>query len=153
MSARELARVEVLGRVKAGTLPLVQAGPLLGVGYRQAKRLWRRFKRGGAKALRHRHAGVASNRGMSTKTRQRVLALIRQKYGGDLATRFGPTLVAEHLASEDGVDRRPRNAASLDAGGGAVEPPTEADAVSATASAQGALRRVSAARWQFPRLV
>jgi len=29
--------------------------------------------------------------------------LIRQKYSGDVATRFGPTLVAEHLASEDGL--------------------------------------------------
>ena len=47
--------------------------------------------------------GRASNRGTSAKTRQRVLALIRQKYSGDVATRFGPTLVAEHLASEDGL--------------------------------------------------
>ena len=32
-----------------------------------------------------------------------MLTLIRQKYSGDVATRFGPTLVAEHLASEDGL--------------------------------------------------
>ena len=75
----------------------------MGVSYRQAKRLWRVFKRGGAKALRHRQVGRASNRGTSTTTRQRVLRLIRQKYSGDVATRFGPTLVAEHLASEDGL--------------------------------------------------
>jgi hypothetical protein len=31
------------------------------------------------------------------------LALIREKYSGDIETRFGPTLAAEHLASEDGV--------------------------------------------------
>lgn len=103
MSGRELARVEVLGRVKAGSLALVDAATLMGVSYRQAKRLWQSFKRGGAKALRHRHAGRTSNRGTSTKTRQRALALIRQKYSGDVATRFGPTLVAEHLASEDGL--------------------------------------------------
>jgi transposase len=75
----------------------------MGVSYRQAKRLWRSFKRDGAKALRHQHAGRVSNRGTSIKTRQRVLALIRQKYSGDVAMRFGPTLVAEHLASEDGL--------------------------------------------------
>jgi len=103
MSARELTRVEVLGRVKAGSLRLVAAATLLGVSYRQAKRLWRSFQRGGAKALRHRHVGRASNRGTPAKTRQRVLALIRQKYSGDVGTRFGPTLVAEHLASEDGL--------------------------------------------------
>jgi transposase len=103
MSARELRRVEVLGRVKAGSLALVDAATLLGVSYRQTKRLWRSFKRGGAKALRHRQAGRASNRGTSSKTRQRVLALIRQKYSGEVEIRFGPTLVAEHLASEDGL--------------------------------------------------
>ena len=43
MSGRELARVEVLGRVKAGSLALVQAAVVLGVSYRQAKRLWRAF--------------------------------------------------------------------------------------------------------------
>jgi len=103
MSARELVRVEVLGRVKAGSLPLVAAATLLGVSYRQAKRLWRAFKRGGAPALRHGQAGRVSNRGITAQTRRRVLRLIREKYSGDVATRFGPTLVAEHLASEDGL--------------------------------------------------
>lgn len=103
MSARELTRVEVLGRVKAGSLPLVAAATVLGVSYRQAKRLWRSFRRGGAKALRHRQVGRVSNRGTPAKTRKRVLALIGQKYSGDVATRFGPTLAAEHLASEDGL--------------------------------------------------
>jgi len=32
-----------------------------------------------------------------------VLALIRQKYSGPVGERFGPTLAAEHLASEDGI--------------------------------------------------
>ena len=103
MSARELRRVEILGRVKAGTLRVIDAATVLGVSYRQAKRLWRRFRQGGAKALRHRQVGRPSNRGTSAKTRTRVLALIRQKYSGDVASRFGPTLVAEHLTSEDGL--------------------------------------------------
>lgn len=103
MSGRELGRVEVLGRVKSGSLAVTQAATLLGVSYRQAKRLWRQFKRGGAPALRHRHAGRTSNRGRPATLRRRVLTLIRQKYSGDVTTRFGPTLVAEHLASEDGL--------------------------------------------------
>jgi hypothetical protein len=32
-----------------------------------------------------------------------VLALIREKYSGGVEERFGPTLAAEHLASEDGL--------------------------------------------------
>ncbi len=103
MSVRELARVEALGRVKAGSLALVDAATVMGVSYRQAKRLWRWFKRGGAKALRHRHVGRVSNRGTLATTRQRVVRLIGEKYSGDVATRFGPTLAAEHLASEDGL--------------------------------------------------
>ena len=103
MSASELRRVEILGRVKAGTLRVVDAATVLGVSYRQAKRLWQRFRQGGAKALRHRQVGRPSNRGTAARTRQRVLALIRRKYTGDVASRFGPTLVAEHLASEDGL--------------------------------------------------
>lgn len=103
MSARELARVEVLGRVKAGTLQVREAATLLGVSERQAKRLWQRFKRGGAAALRHGQVGQPSNRGRPGAQREQVLRLIREKYSGDVDRRFGPTLVAEHLASEDGI--------------------------------------------------
>jgi transposase len=103
MSARELMRVEVLGRVKAKSLQLVEAATLLGVSYRQAKRLWRRFKRGGPKAIQHGAVGRPSNRGTPARRRHQVLALIRRKYSGEVTTRFGPTLIAEHLASEDGL--------------------------------------------------
>jgi hypothetical protein len=41
MSARELTRVEVLSRVKPGTLSLGSAATLLAVSYRQVKRLAR----------------------------------------------------------------------------------------------------------------
>ena len=87
-----------------GEQPVVgDATTLLGVSYRQAKRLWRRFARGGASALGHGQVGRASNRGTAVETRERVLALIRERYSGDVATRFGPTLMAEHLVSEDGL--------------------------------------------------
>ena len=101
MSAQELARVEVMSRVAAGTLRLGSAAAILSVSYRQAKRIWRRYRDGGARALMHGHAGRRSNRGWSEQTRARVLALVREKYSGDGRTRFGPTLAAEHLASED----------------------------------------------------
>jgi transposase len=103
MSARELRRVAVLGRVKAGTLSLQSAATLLGVSYRQAKRLWRRYRTGGGQALKHGNAGRRSNRARPTRERQRVLKLVRTKYGGAAGQRFGPTLAAEHLASDDGV--------------------------------------------------
>src|ERR687888_581249 len=103
MSAKELSRVEVMSRVATGTLRLRKAAYVIGVSYRQVKRIWRRYQEGGAAALMHRHVGRPSNRGRAEAQRARVLALIREKYSGDTTTRFGPTLAAEHLASEDGI--------------------------------------------------
>jgi len=103
MSAKELTRVGVLARVKAGTLTVKSAAVLLGVSYRQAKRVARRYRLGGAKGLRHGNAGRRSNHARPAAEHARVLALIRKKYGGAIDVRFGPTLAAEHLASEDGV--------------------------------------------------
>jgi len=103
MSGTELTRVEVLSRVEAGTLSLRSAAQLLGVSYRQVKRLARRYRAEGPSGLRHRSAGRASNHARSAKERERVLALVREKYSGPIDVRFGPTLAAEHLAREDGV--------------------------------------------------
>jgi transposase len=103
MSARELTRVEVLSRVKAGTLSVGSAATLLAVSYRQAKRLARRYRAEGAKGLKHRSAGGASNHARPAAERARAMGLVRAKYSGPVGARFGPTLAAEHLASEDGV--------------------------------------------------
>lgn len=103
MSAKELRRVEVLGRVTAGTLTLISAATMLAVSYRQAKRLLRRYRAEGPTGLAHRSAGRASNRQTVAAIHDHALALIREKYSGDSASRFGPTLAAEHLASEDGL--------------------------------------------------
>ena len=101
MSTRELTRAGVLARVKAATLTLQAAATLMDVSYRQAKRLAARYRLKGAGGLRHGNAGRVSNRANSARTRTRVLRLIREKYGGAIDERFGPTLAAEHLASED----------------------------------------------------
>ena len=104
MSGKELGRVSILARVKAGTLTVRSAAVLLGVGYRQAKRLVRRYRAGGAKGLAHGAAGRRSNHARPLAERERILAVVRQKYSGSVDARFGPTLAAEHLASEDGIE-------------------------------------------------
>jgi transposase len=103
MSTRELKRAGVLARVKAETLSLRSAALVMEMSYRQAKRLYRRYRDEGAAGLTHRSAGRLSNRALATTVRDRVLRLIGDKYGGDVDERFGPTLAAEHLASEDGI--------------------------------------------------
>jgi transposase len=47
----------VLARVKSETLRLVDAAKMLEVSYRQAKRLWQRYREEGAKGLHHRTQG------------------------------------------------------------------------------------------------
>src|SRR5438309_4793259 len=103
MSQRELGRVEVLARVRSQQLRVVDAARLMRVSYRQAKRLWKRYREEGAAGLKHRSAGTSSHRAYERKFRRKVLHLVREKYGGPLGERFGPTLAAEHLASEDGL--------------------------------------------------
>ncbi|MEE9162044.1 MAG: ISNCY family transposase [Candidatus Neomarinimicrobiota bacterium] len=101
MSRRELQRVEVMARVGSEELKLVDAGKMVGLSYRQVKRLWRRYREEGPEGLKHRSAGRESNRAKSKKFRERVLRLVRKKYSGEVGERFGPTLAAEHLESED----------------------------------------------------
>jgi len=51
MSVKEVRRGEVLSRVKRRELKLDEAAQLLKVSYRQAKRLLRRYRAGGASSL------------------------------------------------------------------------------------------------------
>lgn len=106
MSGKEINRGVVLARVQRGELGLRGAAALLGVSYRQAKRLARRYREGGAVALVHGHVGRPSNHARPTLERSAVLALIGAEYGGTVARgpgqRFGPTLVAEHLWCDHG---------------------------------------------------
>jgi transposase len=103
MSSTELRRVEVLARVRSKQLGIVDASRLMRVSYRQAKRLWKRYRDEGPKGLKHRSAGRPSHHAHDSKFRRKVLQLVREKYGGPEGERFGPTLAAEHLASEDGL--------------------------------------------------
>jgi len=103
MSKAELGRVEVLARVRSGQLRLVDAAVVLRLSYRQSKRLWKRYREKGAAALKHGSAGRRSNRAYEGEFRNRVLERVREKYGGGVGERFGPTLAAEHLAAEDGL--------------------------------------------------
>ena len=103
LSRKELSRVEVMGRVTAGNLRLGEASELLELSYRQAKRLWARYRGRGAKALQHGNCGRTSNRAYPAKFRAAVLERVRTRYGD-----FGATLAAEHLATE--TERKMRGA-------------------------------------------
>ena len=97
MSGRERRRMVVLGEVKKGRMSLAEAGSQMRLSYRQAKRVWQRFKKSGDAGLVHRGRGRAGNRRKEGKLRQQVLDRYAQRYPD-----FGPTLAAEKLV-EDGL--------------------------------------------------
>jgi transposase len=72
---------------------------MLGLSYRQSKRIWARYRAGGAKALQHGNCGRVSNRAYGAEFRAVVLKQVQARYED-----FGSTLAAEHLASDDGLN-------------------------------------------------
>ena len=74
------------------------------MGYRQSKRIWRRYQDEGDAGLVHRLRGKASARRKPPALREQVLALCEaERYEG-----FGPTLMAEHrLKAKLVVDHEP----------------------------------------------
>ena len=58
MSAEELKRVQIMARVKAGGPKLSDAAEMLGIGYRQAKRIWGQYRKRGPDGLQHGNAAV-----------------------------------------------------------------------------------------------
>lgn len=98
MSKWDVNRAEILNAVVEEKVTLKYAAKRLRVSYRQAKRLLKRYREEGAAGIVHRNVGKHSHRKIDEKTRQRVLALHREKYSD-----FGPTLAAEKLLERDGI--------------------------------------------------
>ena len=96
MSRKERARLTVLVGVKGQELTLVQAAELMGVCYRQSKRIWQRYQAGGDAGLVHRLRGKPSVRRKPAALRAQVLARCAEERYAD----FGPTLMAEQLLKE-----------------------------------------------------
>src|SRR5438128_8966147 len=128
-----------MGRVKAGSLRLCEAAEMLGLSYRQSKRIWARYRAGGAKALQHGNCGRVSNRAYGTEFRAAVLKQVKTRYED-----FGPTLACEHLASDDGLQVHAETLRRWLREAGPVAETTAAQAVSSAAGTQSAFRRTGA---------
>ena len=81
--------------MKFGQLSLNQASALLGLSYRQTKRVWSRYGVAGDAGLVHRSRGRASNRQPVATRNERKWALYREQ-----SADYGPTWAAECLAKE-----------------------------------------------------
>ena len=95
MSGEERERMAIMVGVKAAELTLVEAADVLGLSYRQTKRVWQRYRTAGDAGLVHRLRGEPSGRRKPAKLRARILARYAARYPD-----FGPTLAAEYLGAE-----------------------------------------------------
>ncbi len=98
MSAKELNRLEILGRVLERRLTQAQAAEQLGLGVRQVERLCRKLRLDGRQGLISKKRGRPSNRKLPVVVRERALALVQSRYAD-----FGPTLASEKLDEQHGV--------------------------------------------------
>jgi transposase len=98
MSAKELDRLEILGRVAERRLTQRRAAERLGLSERQVRRLCRALGQQGAAGLVSRKRGRPSNRKLPGSVRDQALALVRERYAD-----FGPTLACEKLTEQHGV--------------------------------------------------
>jgi transposase len=92
MSQKELHRLELIQRIRGGSLTVVEAAALLRLSRSQVHRLLQAYDLAGADGLVSKKRGRPSNRRHSEDFRNLVLDLVREHYGD-----FGPTLAAEKL--------------------------------------------------------
>ena len=95
MSQKERRRIGIMASVKANELNLVEAAQVLGLCYRQTKRVWKRYAAAGDAGLVHRLRGQPGPRRKAPELRAKILARYAARYAD-----FGPTLAAEYLAKE-----------------------------------------------------
>lgn len=111
MSQKEFERGAVFRRVQRREISLKEGALLLKMSYRQAKRLYKRFRAEGRQGLVHRSVGRVSNHAREAVERERVVEIISERFRGNAergpGQRLGPTLVAEHLWEDHGI-RVPR---------------------------------------------
>ena len=96
MSKRELNRLDVLARLDSDRLTARAAAELMTITPRQAYRLLRRYRDGGASAVANQRRGRPSNNRLPDVVRDHAIALVRERYAD-----FGPTFAAEKLAERD----------------------------------------------------
>lgn len=95
MSQKERVRLSVMKQVQEDELKLVEASEVLGLSYRQTKRIWGRYQAQGDRGLVHAARGKPGKRAKPAELRARILTRYDKRYPD-----FGPTLAAEYLAEE-----------------------------------------------------
>jgi transposase len=99
MTQRDRDRLVVLKKAQKRLITQMQAGKELDLTERQVRRLLKRLKADGDKAVIHALRGRPWNRRLSEEVRRRALAVLSQPKWRD----FGPTLASYHLAKDHDI--------------------------------------------------
>jgi len=99
MSQQERDRLHWLKLAGEKKITQRQAAERMGVSQRWVRKLLRKLKRKGDRAVVHGLRGRPSNRRIAEKVRARAVELIRVEYRD-----FGPTLASEYLGAEHGIE-------------------------------------------------
>jgi len=98
MSQKERQRYHLLKMVIGGKITLKETDNLMGVSYRQAKRLKKKLISKGAKGLIHGNRGRASPKALSRELAEKILELSLSKYSN-----FNDTHFTEKLKEGEGI--------------------------------------------------
>lgn len=98
MSTKELERIKILSKVRAGELSQKLAGKQLKISDRQIRNLLERIKLEGDRGVLSRQRGKRSNYHLDDELKKTALELIRKHYPD-----FGPKLAGEYLEKHHGI--------------------------------------------------
>jgi len=98
MSQKERQRYHLLKMVISGNITLKETSSVIGVSYRQAKRLKKKLKTLGAKGLVHGNRGRPSPRAVSRELATRIIVLSQKTYSA-----FNDTHFTEKLNEVEGI--------------------------------------------------
>jgi len=95
----ERFRGKMMEMVKRGQKTLTAASLELGISYRQAKRIYKRYLAGGDEALVHGNKGKPSNHKIDQMLIDYALSLYKENYND-----FGPTFAKEKMLEREGLE-------------------------------------------------
>ena len=98
LSRKEAHRGHVLEQVSQRTLTLREASLIMGISYRQAKRIHKRWQQHGLAGLCHRNRGRQVGHALPDETAAIILALHEEVYAS-----FNDTHFTEALADREGI--------------------------------------------------
>jgi transposase len=98
LSQKEAHRGHVLEQVALRTLTLKEAAKIMGISYRQAKRINKRWQQDGIAGLSHRNRGRQVSHTLPDETEAIILALHEEVYAN-----FNDTHFTEALAEREGI--------------------------------------------------